>query len=80
MQETEYSRKLDKTGRLMIPIRLREEMHMVVGREYYFSTHEHEGRKYICVDCGPVDAPQITLEDAIQLVQKNGLKIVQDAN
>lgn len=67
-------------GRLMIPIRLREEMQMVPGIEYTFATHEEGGRRYICIDCGPaLQLPKPSLEEAIKLVQENGLKIVQDA-
>lgn len=60
----------------MIPIRLREEMGMETGKEYYFFTHEINGRKYICIDCG--STPKTTLEEAMQIVQENGLKIVQN--
>ena len=60
----------------MIPVRLREQMGMVSGQEYYFSTCEDEGRKYICIDCGPSSDAQ-SLEQAIQILQKNGMTIVK---
>lgn len=75
MQATNYSRKLEKTGRLMIPIRLREEMGMKTGKEYYFFTHEVNGQKYICIDCGSVS--KTTLEEALQIVKENGIEIIQ---
>lgn len=59
----------------MIPIRLREEMQMETGKEYHFFIHELNGRKYICIDCG--SPPKTTLEEAMQIVQENGLMIVQ---
>ena len=51
MRETEYSRRLDSSGRLVIPSKLREELQMEVGDEYSFYIHEHEGRTYLCVEC-----------------------------
>ena len=78
MQVTEYSRKLEKSGRLMIPIRLREEMGLVPGKEYHFFTHIEDGHKFICIDCGPEIDTNTTLEQAMKIVQENGLKIVQN--
>lgn len=75
MEETAFSRKLEKTGRLMIPIKLREQMGMVAGREYYFFTKVENGRKLICIDCGP-EIPNDALEQAMKIVQASGMKIV----
>ena len=65
-------------GRIMIPIKLREQMGLVTGREYYFSTLEKDGRRFICIDCGAVDSP-VSLEQALQIIKKNGLKIAEDS-
>lgn len=51
MRETEYSRRLDSSGRLVIPSKLREELRMEVGDEYSFFIHEVNGRTYLCVEC-----------------------------
>jgi len=51
MKETEYSRRLDSSGRLVVPAKLREELRMEVGDDYTFYIHEHEGRTYLCVEC-----------------------------
>lgn len=67
-----YSRKLDINGRIMIPIRLREEANMVAGKEYDFSMREIDGRKYICIDCGGVE---VELEKAKQLLREHGIKV-----
>ncbi len=75
MEQTKYSRKLDSSGRLMIPIRLREEMGLISGTEYAFFTHEMDGRKFICIECPSIT--QAKLQEAMQIVQANGMKIVQ---
>lgn len=72
MESTNFSRKLDTMGRIMIPIKLREELGLTIGNEYDFFLHEENGRKYICIDCGnAVSADE--LEQARQLVKKYGL-------
>jgi bifunctional DNA-binding transcriptional regulator/antitoxin component of YhaV-PrlF toxin-antitoxin module len=43
MRQTEYSRRLDSSGRLVVPAKLREELQMETGDEYHFFIHEHEG-------------------------------------
>jgi bifunctional DNA-binding transcriptional regulator/antitoxin component of YhaV-PrlF toxin-antitoxin module len=74
MEQT-FSRKLDTMGRIMIPIKLREQMQMIPGKEYTFSTLEKEGRKYICIDCGEAVSSK-ELENAIQLLEKSGLTVL----
>lgn len=76
MAETTFSRKLDSSGRIMIPVKLREQMGLVTGREYYFSIMEKNGRRYICIDCGTIES-STSLEEAMQIVQASGMKIVQ---
>jgi hypothetical protein len=49
-------------------------MGLVSGKEYYFSTLEKDGRKYICIDCGPAVGDE-DLAKAIELVKQSGLKI-----
>ncbi len=53
-------------------------MGLVLGKEYYFSTIEKDGRKYICIDCGPAGPAPASLEEAMQIIQANGLKVVQN--
>ena len=76
MGETAFSRKLDTSGRIMIPIKLREIMEMIPGQVYTFSTMERNGRKYICIDCGPA-VSDADFERAIQIIQASGLKVIQ---
>ncbi len=51
MRETEYSRRLDASGRLVIPVKLREELCMETGDDYTFFIHENKGRTFLCVEC-----------------------------
>lgn len=75
MRNTNYSRKLDKTGRLIIPSKLREEVGMIPGQEYSFSILTKDKHTYLCIDCGiPEDKP--SLEEAIKIVQESGMKVV----
>lgn len=76
MIETGFSRKLDATGRIMIPIKLREQMGLTAGQVYYFTTVEENGRKYICIDCGSV-SPTTPLEEAVRIVEASGLKVIE---
>lgn len=76
MNNTEFSRKLDKMGRIMIPIKLREQMGLVVGENYFFSTREENGKKYICIDCGEVH-PSDSLEYAMEILQANGMTAIK---
>lgn len=68
MTETQFSRKLDSTGRIMIPVKLREQMNLTPGQVYYFSTMEENGRKYICIDCGPAVTNE-ELEEAMRIIR-----------
>lgn len=52
-------------------------MGLKTGIEYSFSTMEKDGRKFICIDCGPVDNNLPTLEQAMKILEANGLKISQ---
>lgn len=79
MESTGFSRKLDKTGRLVIPTKLRDKMGLVEGQEYTFYTMEdEEGRKFICIECPGID--EQTLEEARRIVQKYGMKFSGNAS
>lgn len=74
MAETTYSRKLDTSGRIMIPVKLREQLGLKIGKEYTFSVEERDGRKCLVIDCGPDDE----LAHAIEVVRRNGLVILPE--
>ena len=64
---------MDTMGRIIIPIRLREQVGLKIGNEYSFFLHEdaETGKRYICIECPSVTDEE--LEKARQLVQKYGL-------
>ena len=76
MESTPFSRKLEANGRLLIPIKLREQMGLTAGREYYFFTHEQDGHRFICIDCGKT--PESELDKAMKLLEANGYKMTID--
>ena len=55
MQATEWCRRLDSSGRLVIPSKLREQLFMNVGDTYTFFLHEQDGKTYLCVECFNVE-------------------------
>lgn len=49
-------------------------MGLVSGNEYNFFTLEENNHRYICIDCGSID---VELKKAMELLEKNGMKVVQ---
>ena len=70
MRKTEYSRRLDASGRLVIPVKLREEMKMENGDEYEFFIHEHNGRKFLCIECFRIEDE---IEKAKRILREAGI-------
>ena len=70
MRTTEYARKLDPNGRLLIPIRLREQLGIQPGETYSFYMHEENGIQYLCIACGDTD-----IAKARKLLEENGMKV-----
>lgn len=77
MAEKVYSRKLDAAGRLLIPVKLREELGMEIGKTYDYTVKEIDKHRYICIDCGEILSE---LDKAKQIVQSAGLKIVENVD
>ena len=69
MQDTKYARKLDSTGRLVIPSKLREEIGLQAGDLCQFYFHEENGKRYLCVE---VDSE---IEKAKKLLEAQGYVI-----
>ena len=49
MECTKYSRKVDPSGRLVIPSDLRDLLNVRPGDLHLFYTHEIDGDKYLCI-------------------------------
>ena len=56
----------------MIPIRLREQMGLEIGREYPFFINEENGHRYICIECPGTDAK---IEEAFLILKQAGYNI-----
>lgn len=74
MKKTDFSRRLDSTGRIVIPSRLRQQIGMQENETYDFYTLEKDGKLFLCIECGTVEDE---LAQAMQIAQKHGMKIVQ---
>lgn len=72
MVETQYARRLDTSGRLVIPIRLREELGLTVGDVYQFFKYETNGKTYLCIEC---PEQETEIQKAIKLLQANGIDV-----
>lgn len=72
--DTGYTRKLDTTGRLGIPTKLRSQFELVPAKEYsIFVIEDTESeRKFIAIECPEVSAERIA--EARRIVEKYGLK------
>ena len=51
MEKTTYARKVDAMGRITIPIRLREEMGIEIGKNYEYFKLNLNGKEYLCLEC-----------------------------
>ena len=72
MKQTEYSRRLDSSGRLVVPSKLREELEMEVGDIYDFFIYEHGGRTYLCVECF---RKEDEIERAKRILREAGIEV-----
>lgn len=70
MDSLEVTRKLDSTGRLMIPKPLREKYGFKEGEAYEFFIHEFKGRDYLCIPC-PISRTS-EINQALAILQKAG--------
>lgn len=70
MKETQYARKIDSTGRLVLPVKLREELGIREGDLLQFWTHEQNGRKYLCLE---VPSDETEVERAMRVLREAGI-------
>lgn len=72
MQLTEYSRKMDSTGRVVVPSNLRDQLLLQPGDECKFYIHEYEGVTYLCIPCPKVENE---IEKAKRVLREAGISI-----
>jgi len=75
METTSYTRKLDTVGRLMIPSKLRSDLHMTLGRNYEFFLEQKDGKVYLCIEC-PEASDE--LAKAKEALEQNGYKVIKE--
>jgi AbrB family looped-hinge helix DNA binding protein len=72
MKQTEYSRKVDSNGRIIIPSQLRDELDIRPQDILDFFVHEHEGRTFLCVECFRIEDE---IERAKRILREAGIKL-----
>lgn len=72
MKETEFCRRVDSSGRLVIPSKLREQLKIESGDEYTFYIHEENGRTYLCVECFRIEDE---IEKAKRVLREAGIQV-----
>lgn len=72
MTKTEYSRKLDSAGRLVIPSKLRDTLGLCTGDELEFYIIEEDGRTYLAVECPKMESE---VERAKRVLREAGFQI-----
>ena len=70
MTETKYARKIDSTGRLVIPVKLREELGLVSDAILTFWTHEQDGKRFLCIEC---PSEETEVERALRVLREHGI-------
>ncbi len=72
MTQTEYSRRIDATGRIVVPSQLRTQLQIHPGDSHDFYIHEHEGRTFLCIECFNLENE---IERAKRILRENGISI-----
>ena len=70
MKQTEYTRKVDANGRVIIPSQLRDQLDIRPSDALDFYIHEHEGRTFLCFECPRVENE---IEKAKRVLREAGL-------
>lgn len=72
MRQTEFARKLDSLGRLVIPAPLRAQLNLQPGEVYDFYVTEAGGEIYLSIRC-PKANPKV--EEAKRILRDAGYEI-----
>lgn len=71
MIETEYARRIDSSGRLVLPSKLREQLNLSVGDVCTFYLHDDEnGERYLCIKCPEFESE---IAYAKRILKENGI-------
>ena len=77
MERTEWCRKIDKMGRLVLPVRLREQYGLEPGLECPIYEHvDNEGRVYLCIQCPPKAVQNF--REARELLERLGYTVSKE--
>ena len=75
-EPTDFSRKLDTVGRLVIPSKLRKDMRLELGEEYpFFTCVDDFGQSWLCIPCPGVETE---LDRAKRLLEESGYTISEN--
>ena len=72
MVHTEYARKVDTNGRVIIPSQLRDQLDIRPGDAMEFFIHEENGKTYLCIECYRVEDE---IEKAKRILREAGIKV-----
>lgn len=72
MTQTEYSRRIDATGRIVVPSQLRTQLQIHPGDNHDFYIHEIDGRTFLCIECFNLENE---IERAKRILRENGISI-----
>lgn len=72
MRQTEFARRIDTTGRIIIPSQLRTQLDIRPGDTHDFYIHEEGGRTYLCIECFNKENE---VEKAKRVLRENGIQI-----
>ena len=72
MKTTGHSRRIDTSGRIIIPSQLRTLLDIRPGDDHEFMIHEYEGRTYLCIECYRVEDE---VEKAKRILREAGIKV-----
>lgn len=72
MKQTEYSRKVDSNGRIIIPSQLRDELDIRPSDLLDFYIHEEDNRTFLCVECLRVENE---IEKAKRILREAGIQV-----
>lgn len=70
MKQTEYARRVDANGRIIIPSQLRDQLDIRPSDILDFYIHEENGKTYLCVECARIEDE---VEKAKRILREAGI-------